>query len=120
MSRRNGNGQRERSSGRLDSDSYEGEDGQEQQETNQQQQWQRHDFEKSQQMNVDDDDESDWRTVQHDNFYKNSGSGTDDADVDYAPWNEKPAQHAEPAYTRTHRVVQQRMVPPQAGERFRV
>jgi hypothetical protein len=56
-------------------------------------------------------------------FYKSSESGLgDEGDEgdDYSPWNEKSPQRVEPAHSRTHRVVQQRIVPPQQGERIQV
>ena len=55
-----------------------------------------------------------------DRFYANSGKDKDDGDDDYAPWNDRPDKNAEPAPSRTHRVVQQRMAPPEAGEKLRV
>ena len=117
----NGNSQRERSSESLNSDSYEDSNGQEQYETKEHRQWQRREVRQEQRMPTDDDDESDWKAGQDDdNFYQNSASDADDADDDYAPWSERPAGHAGPAPTRTHRVVQQRMVPPQVGDRLRV
>ncbi len=86
----------------------------------QQPQWQR-----QEQRSIDEEeDDSYYKTGQDDyDFYKNTGSdtvSTDDGDDDYAPWNDNTAAHSEPSLSRTHRVVQQRMVPPDPRETLRV
>ncbi len=115
----NQKGNRERSSERPVSDSYEDDDDQAQQaiydRQQQERQWQRR--EQKQEVDADDYDDPEWSAGRDDdNFYKETGSGADDGDDDYAPWKEKPARNAEPAHSRTHRVVQQRLVPPLDGD----
>ena len=121
------NGQRARPSEARASDSYENDDDQEQQEMYYQQQQQqqqrerRRQFEPKRQLDNEEDTNSDWSTGKDDDrFFENSASDREDGDDDYAPWNDKPKKQAEPAPSRTHRVVQQRMAPPEAGEKLRV
>ena len=120
------NGQRARTSEARASDSYENDDDQEQQEMYYQQQQQqqrerRRQFEPKRQLDNEEDTDSDWSTGKDDDrFFENSASDREDGDDDYAPWNDKPKKQAEPAPSRTHRVVQQRMAPPEAGEKLRV
>jgi phage terminase large subunit-like protein len=91
------------------------------QERQEQEQRQRRNMERNQRGDAGDEeeDEEDGSAgsiggEDDDNFYK------DDGDDDYAPWDDKPAARNEPAHTRTHRVVQQRIVPAQAGDSFGV
>ena len=120
------NGQRVRSSESRASDSYGDDDDQEQQEMyyQQQQQQQRErqrQYEQKRRLDTEEDADSDWNSGEDDDrFYANSGTDKDDGDDDYAPWNDKPDKNAEPAPSRTHRVVRQRMAPPEAGEKLRV
>jgi hypothetical protein len=119
----NNKGNRERSSERLASDSYEDDDDQEQQgmydRQQQERQWQRR--EQQQEVEASGYEESEWSAGREDdNFYKETASGADDGDDDYAPWKEKPARNDEPTHSRTHRVVQQRLVPPHDGDHIRV
>lgn len=97
-------------------DSYEdgvGREHQEMLERQAQERRQRRNFERNEREDAGDDD--DWDSGQDDdNFYK------EDGDEDYAPWDDKPAAGSQPAHTRTHRVVQQRIVPAQAGDSFGV
>ena len=110
-------GAQDRGSDGQNADSYEdgvGRQHQEMQERQEQEQRQRRNMERNQRGDAgDEEEEEDGSTgsiggEDDDNFYK------DDGDDDYAPWDDKPA------HTRTHRVVQQRIVPAQAGDSFGV
>ncbi len=77
--------------------------------------------EQKRRLGTEEDADSDWNTGEDgDRFYANSGTDKDDGDDDYAPCNDRPNKNAEPAPSRTHRVVQRRMAPPEAGQKLRV
>ena len=111
-------GAQDRASDGQNADSYEdgvGRQHQEMQERQEQEQRQRRNMERNQRGDAgeEEEEEEDGSTgsmggEDDDNFYK------DDGDDDYTPWDDKPA------HTRTHRVVQQRIVPAQAGDSFGV
>ena len=93
---------------------------QQQQQQQQQQQERQRQYEQKRRLDTEEDARIGTLVKIDDRFYANSGKDKDDGEDDYAPWNDKPDKNAEPAPSRTCRVVQQRMAPPEAGEKLRV
>ena len=114
----NSDGRRQKQASSSNEDDEYGQDQQQDmyEQEQEQRRWQRQEREERN----DPEEGADWDTGQdNDDFYQNSGSGSQGADDDdYAPWNDKSSRHVEPAHSRTHRVVQQRIVPPDAGEKL--